>query len=105
MKPICSHFLSCAANGFLESSAEKQPANRGTDAATMTMVMVRRMGFFGDALRLVNLQSFQREATKTPIMTTTRNSRYLCKFPRARHGSIRHKSRPALKATQLRIAS
>ena len=61
MKPICSHFLSCAANGFLESSPGKQPDSRRGAAAAMTIVMVKRMGFFGNALRSVNPQSFRRE--------------------------------------------
>jgi hypothetical protein len=49
VKPSCSHFLVCAANGFVELSPGKQPDNRAADAAAMAMRMVRRTGISGSA--------------------------------------------------------
>jgi hypothetical protein len=47
VKPSCSHFLVCAANGFVELSPGKQPDSRTADAVAMAMRMVRRTEISG----------------------------------------------------------
>src|SRR5262249_14049837 len=54
VKPICSHFWLCVANGFEELSPGKQLVSRTADAAAIAMTMVRRPGISGWAPHRAN---------------------------------------------------
>jgi hypothetical protein len=44
VKPSCSHFWLCAANGFVELPLGKRPDSITADAAAVAMTMIRRTG-------------------------------------------------------------